>query len=46
MNVKGEVMLAVWDAFKEHGIEIPYPHRQLLIKEPVEVRTRERPAEG
>ncbi len=46
MNVKGEVMLAVWDAFKEHGIEIPYPHRQLLIKEPLEVRTRERPAEG
>jgi small-conductance mechanosensitive channel len=46
MNVKGEVLLAVWDAFKEHGIEIPYPHRQLLIRDPVEVRTQERPAEG
>jgi len=39
MNVKGEVLLAVWDAFKEHGIEIPYPHRQLLIRQPVEVRS-------
>jgi small-conductance mechanosensitive channel len=46
MNVKGEVLLAVWDAFKEHGIEIPYPHRQVLIRDPVEVRTQERPAEG
>ncbi len=43
-NVKGEVLLAVWDAFKEQGIEIPYPHRHLLIKEPIRVETRERPA--
>jgi small-conductance mechanosensitive channel len=45
MNVKGEVLLAVWDAFKEHGIEIPYPHRQLLIKDPVEVRRQHPSAE-
>jgi len=44
-NVKGEVLLAVWDAFQEHGIKIPYPHRQLLINEPVQVESRERPAE-
>lgn len=30
-NVKGEVFLALWDAFKEHGIEIPYPHREVYI---------------
>jgi small-conductance mechanosensitive channel len=46
MNVKGEVLLAVWDAFKEHGIEIPYPHRQLLIRDPVELRRGARPAES
>jgi small-conductance mechanosensitive channel len=46
MNVKGEVLLAVWDAFREHGIEIPYPHRQVLIKDPVEVRMKESPTES
>ncbi len=30
-NVRGAVMLAIWDAFKEHGVEIPFPHRQLLL---------------
>ena len=37
-NVRGDVLLAIWDAFREHGIQIPYPHRQLLIKEPVPVK--------
>ncbi len=31
-NVRGKVLLAVWDAFKANGVEIPYPHRQLIIK--------------
>lgn len=35
-NVKGEVMMALWDAFKEHGIEIPYPHREIYLHEPPE----------
>ena len=26
-----EVLLALWDAFKEHGIEIPYPRRDVRI---------------
>ncbi|NCO04400.1 MAG: mechanosensitive ion channel [Alphaproteobacteria bacterium] len=30
-NTKGDVMLALWDAFKEHGIEIPYPHREVFV---------------
>jgi len=45
-NIRGEVLLAVWDAFKEHGIEIPYPHRHLLVTQPIPVETRERAAES
>ena len=30
-NIKGEVMLALWDAFKENNIEIPYPHREVIM---------------
>lgn len=30
-NIKGEVLLHLWDAFKEHGIEIPYPHREVYV---------------
>lgn len=32
-NTKGDVMLALWDAFKEHDIQIPFPHRVLITKE-------------
>ena len=31
-NTKGDVMLGLWDAFKENGIEIPFPHRVLVDK--------------
>jgi small-conductance mechanosensitive channel len=34
VNVKGEVMLALWDAFKANRIELPAPQRQIWIKEP------------
>ncbi len=30
-NVKGQVLLALWDTFKEHDIEIPFPHRYLIL---------------
>lgn len=30
-NVKGAVMLAIWDAFQENNIEIPYPHREVRV---------------
>ncbi len=30
-NIRGVAMLALWDAFQEHNIEIPYPHRQLYM---------------
>lgn len=31
-NVKSAVLLAVWDEFKEAGIEIPYPQRDLHLR--------------
>ena len=31
-NVKNEVLLGVWDLFHEHGVQIPYPQRDLHVK--------------
>jgi small-conductance mechanosensitive channel len=31
-NIKGEVMLALWEALRDAGIEIPVPQRELVIK--------------
>ena len=31
-NVKGQVLLKLWELFQEQGIEIPYPHRRVLLK--------------
>ncbi len=36
-NVRGAALLACWDAFKAAGIEIPYPHREVIMKRPVEM---------
>ncbi len=30
-NIRGNVFLALWDAFKEHGITIPFPQREVRI---------------
>ena len=30
-NVRSEVMLGIWDRFREHGIELPFPQRDLHI---------------
>lgn len=35
-NVRGEVLMALWDAFKAAGISIPFPHREIIMKTPVE----------
>ena len=32
VNVRSEILLAVWDAFHEEGIEIPFPQRDLHLK--------------
>jgi small-conductance mechanosensitive channel len=31
-NVKSDVMLALWEAFKREGIRVPYPVRELRIR--------------
>jgi len=31
-NVKSEVMLSLWDAFKREGIHVPYPVREIRIR--------------
>jgi len=30
-NIKGEVLLALWDAFKASKIAIPFPHRYVIL---------------
>jgi small-conductance mechanosensitive channel len=30
-NIKGEVLLAIWDSFKANNIRIPYPHREVFL---------------
>ncbi len=37
-NIRGRVLLALWDTFKENGIRIPYPHRQIIMDAPVDFR--------
>jgi len=32
-NIKGRVLMRLWDLFQEHGIEIPFPQRDLHIKD-------------
>lgn len=31
-NVRSDVLLNVWDAFRENGIEIPFPQRDIHVK--------------
>lgn len=38
-NIRGSVLLALWDTFKENGIGIPFPHREIIMKSPVEVKS-------
>ncbi len=36
-NVRGAVMLELWDVFKREGIEIPYPVRDIHAAKPIHV---------
>lgn len=33
-NIRGTVLIALWDQFKANGIGIPFPHREIIIKQP------------
>ena len=37
VNIKGEVLLAIWDALKVAGIRVPLPHRQLVVERPLPI---------
>lgn len=43
-NIRGTVLMALWDAFKEHGIDIPYPHREVIMKAPAQTTPQGAPA--
>ena len=34
-NIRGKVLLKLWDTFKENDIGIPFPHREVIMKTPV-----------
>lgn len=44
INVKGDIMLAIWDAFRENEIELPFPQREIRIREAPAEAAREAPA--
>ena len=38
-NIRGNVYLALWDAFQEHGISIPFPQREVKVLEGSSLQT-------
>ena len=35
-NMRSAVLLKIWEKYQEHGISIPYPHREVIIRnEPI-----------
>jgi small-conductance mechanosensitive channel len=39
-NIRGQVLLALWDTFKENNVSIPFPHREIIMRTPVEVKAQ------
>ena len=31
-NIRGQVLMALWDTFAENDVQIPYPHRQIIMQ--------------
>ena len=38
-NIRGQVLLALWDTFKANGVKIPFPHRELIVRSPVRIES-------
>ena len=39
-NIRGKVLLALWDQFQTHEIGIPFPHRELIFRNPLTTENR------
>jgi small-conductance mechanosensitive channel len=39
-SLESQLNFAIWDKFKQQGIELPFPQRDLHIKEPVRVEVK------
>ena len=37
-NIRGLVLLALWDTFKKNNVKIPYPHREIILRDPVQFK--------
>lgn len=38
LELKSEILLALWKAFKEKGISIPFPQREVRVLNPIEIK--------
>jgi len=45
-NIKGAVLLGLWDAFNEHRIEMPFPQREVRIRDLPPAAVHQRVAES
>jgi small-conductance mechanosensitive channel len=45
-NVRGRVLLALWDTFKREGVDIPYPVRDVRISQPAASADKTKPAKA
>ncbi|PHP28351.1 mechanosensitive ion channel family protein [Limimaricola cinnabarinus] len=45
VNIRGDVFLALWDAFKAEGISIPFPQREVRMLDGSALRVAQTPAE-
>ncbi|HTT78520.1 MAG TPA: mechanosensitive ion channel domain-containing protein [Stellaceae bacterium] len=43
-NIRGDIFLLLWDRFVEHGIEVPFPQRDLHIRDVPAALARPTPA--
>jgi small-conductance mechanosensitive channel len=39
-SLESQLNFAIWDKFKQHGIELPFPQRDLHIQQPVRVEVK------
>lgn len=35
VGMRSEILLSIWDAFERHGIQAPYPHQEIYLKNAV-----------